>query len=83
MCPFNKNCDVTSRTSTYSGVAGQNQVKLGTLMKQNGRNSRISNILLQHSRLESSLTRNTIISFSTPQEGHNEISLAFGMHWHS
>ena len=54
-------------------------------MKQDERNSKISNILLpwQHSRFESPLIRNTIISFSTPQQGHNGISLAFGMHWHS
>ena len=48
---------------------GQNQVKLGTLMKQDEKNSKISNILLpwQLSRFEPSLIRNTIISFSTPQ----------------
>ena len=37
-------------------------------MKQNERNSKVSNILLpwQHSQLEPSLIGNTIISFSTP-----------------
>ena len=37
-------------------------------MKQDERNSKISNILLpwQHSGLEASLIRNTIISFSAP-----------------
>ena len=55
-------------------------------MKRDERNSKISNILLpwQHSRFEPLLIRNTIISFSTPQQrGHNGISLAFGIHWHS
>ena len=91
LCPFNKNCDVTSTYSIFfkikchSGVTGQNQVKLGTVMKQDERNSKISNILLpwRHSRFESSLIRNTIISFSTPQWVHNGVSLAFGMHWDS
>ena len=44
LCLFNKNYDVTSRTSTFkcrSGVTGQNQVKLGTLMKQDDKNSKI------------------------------------------
>ena len=54
-------------------------------MKQDERNSKISNILLpwQHSRFEPSLIRNIIISFSTPQLDQNGVSLAFDMHWHS
>ena len=54
-------------------------------MKQDEKSSKVSNIVLlwQHSWFEPSLTKNTIISFSTPQWGHNGISLAFGMHWHS
>ena len=52
-----------------SGVTDQNQVKLGTLIKQDESSSKISNIFLpwQYSRFEPSLIRNTIISFSTPQ----------------
>ena len=49
LCPFNKNCDVTSRTSTYlifksnvvSDVSGQNQIKFSTPMKQDERSSKI------------------------------------------
>ena len=45
-----------------SGFTGQNHAKLGTLTKQDDRNSKISNILLrwQHSRFEPWLIRNTI-----------------------
>ena len=66
----------------YSAVTGQNQVKLGTVIKQDERNSKISDILLpwQHSRFEPSLIKNRIISFFTPQLGHSGVSLAFGMH---
>ena len=86
--PLNKNYDVTTRTSAYSIFKSnviQNQVKLGTYIKQDERNSKISNILLpwQHSGFEPSLIGNTIISFFTPQLGHSGVSLAFGMHWHS
>ena len=64
---------------SFRHYTGQNQVKLDTLMKQDERNSKISNILLplQHSRFEPLSIRNTIISFSTLQKGHNGISLAF------
>ena len=50
-------------------------------MKQDEKDSNISNILLpwQQSRFEHSLIRNTIISFSTSQSGHNGIFLALGV----
>ena len=54
-------------------------------MKEDEKNFKVLNILLpwQHSWFELSLIRNTIISFSTPQKGHNEVPFAFGMNWHS
>ena len=55
LCPFNKNYDVTSRTSTYMytySISKSNVVrcywaaKHGTLMKEDERSLKIYNILL-------------------------------------